>query len=328
MNPKQAIISCVALTAVACRALDFDLLDGWSDAFASTNATWRVQMHGAESAELNWSLVLNKAVVHRGQRTVGASDLAGPIPLTIRTPAIRDGLAGEASLLVQAVSGSEHARVTHPVWILPSDPWTVCRELLRAKALRVFDPSGALIRRLQESSIEPVALRNPVAIAALANGLLIVAEDVSFREYRGLAGALVGAAVGGARVLLPAPREGAMPLPGHADFAGKARPALRMESARALSALDKRLDAEIWPGAASAVSASFRLSADRRQPEAVWGNEVDGWPWLDLDFRESGGRMLAVGWPPARAWDSGPAPRYVRAALLLELSRPPKEEKQ
>ena len=313
VRPAAAFAVVLISLAHAAAALDLTLLDLWSDAFPATTTTWRVQ--ASAPAEIGWQLVLGSATVDRGQRTIAHA--AQPIELPVRTPALRAGAPAQATLLITATAGGQSAQVEHAVYLLPADPWTGLRAQLTARPVRVFDPDGTLAPHLREAGAEPVLVRNPAAIAALTNGLLLVGEGVSLRAQRGLVDALVRAASGGARVLLLAPAEGTLPLPGHESLADLPRPALRLDGAQALRALDKRLDTETWPGRPAALTSVCTLSADRRQPEATWAPAADGWAWLDLDYRGSGGgRLLAVGWAPVAAWDQGPAPRHVLAALV------------
>jgi hypothetical protein len=98
--------------AHAAAALELTLLDTWSDTFPATTTTWRVQ--ASAPAEVGWQLVLGSATVDRGQRTV--ADAAQPIDLPVRTPALRDGVPGQATLLITATAGGQSARLEHPVY--------------------------------------------------------------------------------------------------------------------------------------------------------------------------------------------------------------------
>jgi hypothetical protein len=292
-------------------------LDHFSCTFPATTTVWRIQANAAVPVEITWELTLASAVADRGQFLADAAKAGHPLDLPVRIPPLRDGVTGQATLRVQATAGGQSARLVHPVWILTADPWSGLRTALAETALRVLETGEALSAKLNGAGLKATALRNTVAIAALTNGLVLVAEDVSLRAQRGLGEALVRAAAGGARVIVFAPADGTLPLPGHEALNGLPRPALRLAGAAALQQLDKRLDAVVWPGQASAVTASCYLSAERRKPEAEWAAGTDGWAWLDLDFRAGGGgRLLAVGWAPIQAWERGPAPRYVLAALL------------
>ena len=303
-------------------ALQLQPVGQWFDTFAATTTTWRVEIRDAPAAplELGWELSLGGAVVDRGQRTVDAGALAQPAPVPVRIPPLRAGVSGAAMLTVRVAAGGATARLEQPVWILPDDPWEGLRSALNAAPLRVFDPDGTLTTRLREAGLEPAAVRNPSAVAAFTNGLVVVAEGVSLRAQRGLVDALLQAAAAGTRVLLLAPADGALALPGPDPRGGLWRPAIRTEGPFALSRIDKRLDVLEWPGARAAVSSSFALSADRRVAEAAWANGAAGWAWLDVDYRaRPGGRLLAVGWAPVAAWDAGPAPRHILAALVREV---------
>ncbi len=314
----SASVCAVLLAVCPARAVDLCLLDHFSCTFPATTTVWRIQANAAAPVEITWELTLASAVADRGQFLADAAKAGHTLDLPVRIPPLREGVTGQATLIVQATAGGQSARLVHPVWILTADPWSGLRTELAKNPLRVFETGEALSTKLNGAGAKVTALRNTAALAALTNGLVLVAEGVSLRAQRSLGEALVRAAAGGARVLLLAPSDGTLPLPGHEALSGLPRPALRLEEgAAALQRLDKRLDANAWPGQASAVTASCVLSAERRKPEAEWAAGTDGWAWLDLDFRAGGGgRLLAVGWAPVQAWERGPAPRYALAALL------------
>ena len=316
-NLFSILVSAVCLAASLARAVDLCLLDHFSCTFPATTTVWQIQANAAASVAITWELTLASAVVDRGQFLVDAAKAGHPLELPVRIPPLREGVTGQASLIVQATADGQSARLVHPVWILTADPWSGLRTELPKNPLLVYENGEALSAKLNGAGVRVTALRNTAAIAALTNGLVLVAEGVSLRAQRGLGEALVRAAAGGARVLLLAPSDGTLPLPGHEAQSGLPRPTLCLAGAVALHQLDKRLDAYAWPGQASAVTASCVLSAERRKPEAEWAAGTDGWAWVDLDFRAvGGGRLLAVGWAPVQAWERGPAPRYALATLI------------
>lgn len=304
------------IACCAAYALDLVLVDDFSDTFPGTTTVWRVKVNAAAPTEFTWHLSLGAAVVDRGHVSADTAMSARSVEFPVRVPPLRDGVTGEAALTVVATSDGQSAKLVHPVWILPVDPWSGLRADLAGRTLWLFDPGRALSARLAEAGLNTTAVRNTAALAALTNGLVLVADGVSLRTQRGLADALVRAAAGGAQVILLAPLDGVIPLPGHDGMADLPRPDVRLGGVAALRQLDKRLDAHFWPGPVPAVSASVVLSAERRQSEAVWSADGTGWVWLEMEFRTSGGRLLAVGWAPTKAWSYGPAPRHVLAALI------------
>lgn len=305
------------LAASAGLAVELDQVDSWSDTFPATTSVWRVHVDSAEPVDLTWELAMGNVVADRGQRWLDASDSGSTVELPVRIPPLRETVAAKATLIVHAATDSDTARLVHPVWILPADPWSGLRGGLTGNPARVVDFDGRLGDVLRAANLEYVPVRNPAAIAALTNGLVVVGEGVSLRSHRGLAEALVRAAAGGTRIVLLAPADGTLPLPGHGSVVDLPRPAVRMEGVSALLDLDQRLDALSWPGVPSAVTSSFTLSAERRQPEVAWSAASDGWTWLELDFRATGGGcLLAVGWAPAGSWNAGPAPRHILATVM------------
>lgn len=318
---KRNFLSFIMVMALLCMgpafANDLSLLDSFSSTFPDTTTVWRVRVTGPAPTELTWELMLGQAVADRGQRLLDPAADGQPVALPVRIPPLREGVAMQAVLSVRAVGGGQSARLEHPVWILPTDAWEGLRGILSRTPVWACDLDGGLSARLREAGVFVAGIRNPAAIAVLTNGLVLVSEGVSLRAQRGLADALIRAAAGGARVIWLAPSDGTVPLPGHEMLSGLPRPAVRMEGLTALQKLDKRLDVFAWPGRPTAAMSSFAISADRRQPEAMWSADAQGWAWLDLDYRAvSGGRMLVVGWAPRRDWEISPAPRHILAALV------------
>lgn len=316
-GPRQLAMAVCLLVACPALAIDLRLLDGFSGTFPATTTVWRVAANADASIVLTWELMLSSAVVDRGQLLADVGAIGQAIDIAVRIPPLRDGVTGQATLMVQATAGGQSAQLVHPVWILSVDPWSGLRTALAQNPPMLVEDGDTLSTALRRAGVPTTPMRNTSAIADWTNGLILVGEGASLSAQRGLAAALVRAAAGGARVILLAPSEGSMPLPGHEALSGLPRPALRVEGADALLHLDKRLDALVWPGTFPAVASSLRVSAERRQPEAVWTAGADGWAWVDLDFRGSGGgRLLAVGWAPAQAWESSPSPRHILAALI------------
>lgn len=216
-----AVAACL-LAACPVHAVELRLLDCFSGTFPARTTVWRVQANAAASVAFTWQLTLGGAVVDRGRFLSDATKASQPIEIPVRIPPLREGVTGQGTLIIEATVEGQSARLVHPIWILPVDPWSGLRTELARNTPVLFENGDALSAKLSSAGLKTAPLRNATAIVS-----------------------------------------------------------------------------------------SFLISAERRQPEAVWSAGAAGWAWLDLDLRGGGcGRLLAVGWAPAQAWESslGTAP--------------------
>jgi hypothetical protein len=132
------------------------------------------------------------------------------------------------------------------------------------------------------------------------------------------------AAAAGRRVVLLAPAEGSLTVPG---TRGDGLPdsgipsELRFARRHVITELDKRLDARAWPGSNNTVPASrFLLESYRSRVEATVSDESRAWPWLEVRFPESDGVLVMCGFRVIKHWNGGPTPRFLLIRLFEALS--------
>ena len=197
------------------------------------------------------------------------------------------------------------------------------REFQEELGIRIFDPEGETARVLRENRVpfEEVALVD--AIGMLRDGLLIIGEGVSFRDYRGLAGASLAAAARGVPVLCLASTGGTVPLPNLVTDERGGSEGLLFRRESWIRSLDKRLDALAWPGpAGERIQASgISLEVDGKRVAATISRGSEGWPFVEVAPQDGGATWIFCGLAVVSRWDDGPTPRYLLAQLLAYLSK-------
>lgn len=278
------------------------LAEEWSDVFAGTHHVFHAVTPGGPAS---WSFSVGGAVVARG-------DLAANGEIALDMPATKPGVILDASLVLEAGGKT----VSHRLWIFPADPWSETKATLEKAVLRVFDPEGNTIAALHQAGIPYKIVPRATALSE-AGGPILIGEGLSLNEQRGLPAILEQAAVAGAHILCLAPREGYLALPG---LEGERRPTVSLAGTGRIPALDKHLDAAVWPDGPS-VATSWTPDAARRRMEGEWHADTKGWPWLEARW-PNGGRLIYCGVGIMRSWEKTPAARYLLEAMLRDVVPP------
>ena len=287
-----ALWGIVPVAAIAQACSDFN--QPWAALFSEERITFRVN---TEMPVDDWSLVLSGAVVARGR---GAT-------MDVAFPPLRDGLAVAGAIEVQDSAGASKK----PIWLFSRKP------LFPALSnLMVYDPIGSTTPILASNAISHQPIARIEALSQVTNGVLLVGAGISLDEAKGLSPVLFDAAARGVRILWLEPKPGRMKLPGD----DKPSPAvMNFRSTAVISATDKRLRAEDWR-CTNAVASSFHLVGDRRLVELEWSGPGGPWCWLDASW-PSGGRLVVCGVSIVDSWENNPAPRYLLAQWLTDLSK-------
>ena len=315
MKTAWAIWVCWGVAVLAATAAEKNAGLCWLDCgfavFGGTSATWRVEASGARAAEghVVWILEVGGGVVARREQSVHW-DAAAPanMEIAVDLPEARAGVAAEGQLQVALLDESRQplAELKQPVFVFGRDPAAERKQWLRELDLRLYDPSGETVRRLDELGWPHRRSANPAAFAASGGGTLIIGEGCSLRENRGLMDAAIRAAEGGAHVVVLAPADGAFSPPGPAED-GSGPATLRFCGPEFVCELDKRFD--VLPA-----RATFRLGGTRAGAEVAVVSS-GGWAFVEARWPD-GGTLVLVGPGLLDKWETSPVPRHLLVRLL------------
>jgi hypothetical protein len=199
------------------------------------------------------------------------------------------------------------------VWIFPRDPFAGRTRWLKSLEIRLFDPKGTTRDAFNALSIPMQEIHNLTALAQVESGVVIIGEDVSWRDHRALGDILPLVAAKGVPVLCLAPADGAFVLPGTRDAEAPAPRSISLCREDLIARYDKRLDAAAWNSRGELIARRMDITSDRGLVTVEFAAGETGWPWLELEY-SSQGKWIVCGFGVIAHWDASPNARFFLAA--------------
>lgn len=311
-----------------------EVQEPWHAVFGGKEAVFHAAVFAAQDldASLGWSLSAGGSAVQRGESPVSA----GPgrstvVEIRLHIPETKEGVVFPLVLSVSLAGKKESAasaRCDRTLWAFGEDPFANRKEWLKKLNLRLFDPEEKTAEVFDKAGVPFQPINSVDALAGIDDGVLVIGEGVSWKDYRALAELGVKAADKGAAVLFLAPGRGEMSVPGMGEGESAPKPSeIVMKEAAVIGELDKRLDWKGWPPDGKMVSRSLKLKGERGPVTAAVEDGSGGWPWLELRFngghaagKPHGGRLVICGFALVEKWDCGPVPRFLLAGILDSLA--------
>ncbi len=327
--PLLIAITGAALLAVEHSSASADTritpIENWSTAFAGddTRIGMRVISDRAPEGTIHWSHSANQRTLARGEVEVKrAGGVSSTAEFTLRPPELREGVIFETTVTTEFVprgSNEAAASLERTLWLFPRNPLAGKSEWATQLDIELFDPDGNTADQFDDLEPSYRSIRNAASVDdSEQQGILIIGEGASLVRNRSLADSVFNAAAGGRRVVLLAPVDGALPLPGsdgNALLGG-----LRFARRQIIAELDKRLDTQAWPGTDNVVpSRGLLLESHRGRIELAVTDEARAWPWLEVRFPDSKGVLVMCGFTVMEHWKNGPTPRFLLMRLLESL---------
>ncbi len=324
---KRNTIACMILVGCAplfawSNVATLELTHGKTGFFAGDRIAIPVSINAEayDSLRLSWSLHISGFVTARHEHTIQLQQGRATHILEWDLPETRDGITIEGLLRLRLTDlhGNPLDDAKTPLYIFDPNPFAHREKWLTQLQLHVYDPKETTISMLENMDIPFDEIRNPEAFDAAEHGILIIGEGISLRESRGLMDAVFKAAQAGVSVIVLAPADGNISIPGIGQESHANRPAhLSFHSREIIQKLDKRLDSGNWREEESSATSYFQIGAHHSQPEMVV-TKRHGWPWVALDWQNDA-KMRFCGFAIVRDWDASPAPRYLLLAILASM---------
>jgi hypothetical protein len=276
----------------------------------------------AVEGRIQWHYSANQRTLARGEAEIDASE-ATQIAVILRVPEVRDGVIFRTQLTVAYVPARENSAtstLTKTLWLFPEDAFADQRDTLEDRQLLLFDPDGNTAELFAKIELPHRRIRNAIALDDREeHSYVIVGEGTSLVRNRGVAERLLSFAAAGGTVLMLAPSEGVIPMPGEASQKGVenvAQPGeLRFRQHHVIREFDKRLDSEFLPGTGDFAGSKVTLRT-RLNRIGMEVSEDGDWPWFTIEYPETKGRFVFCGFNIVRNWSNGPAPRYLLNRIL------------
>ncbi|MFO0948134.1 MAG: hypothetical protein U1D30_19810 [Planctomycetota bacterium] len=241
--------------------------------------------------------------------------------VALEIPPIQRNLLVESELVLRYDATNPALVLKKPVRIFPDDPFVDRREWLRDLKISLFDPLGRTEEVFQVAKIPFVQVRNLESLAGAREGMVIVGEGVSFRDFPAVRFAMVEAARHGVPVLCLAPAVGGeFPVPGAENSNGVFPAELQFRRQEIIKNLDRRLDWRAWPPDGKVMACGIRLKADRNQVVSAFAEDSEGWAWLEVNYPVPRGKLIVCSFAVIERWNHGPSPRYLFRGMLEKLS--------
>jgi hypothetical protein len=173
--------------------------------------------------------------------------------------------------------------------------------------------TSALFDRL---GIPYASIRTADSLADVKEGVVMVGEGISFKEYRGLAGSMLKAAAGGVSVICLAPAAGEFAVPSANDGNLPVPETMEFLRAGVIRKLDKRLDAAGWAPDGRVMGSGLALKGERGPVLMEVGNNINDWPWVELGYARNHARCVVCGFGIVEKWADSPTPRNLLVKIL------------
>ena len=355
MNKKNIIMAFLLVALViAAFADDANIsiapVEQWSNVFAGKESVFHFAVSSDKSirGRLGWRFSSTGRTIARREIPLAVEpEEVETIEVRVQVPKVKEGVIMQALLSLSVFQeGTKEALADFEkeIWIFPEDPFANRKEWLKNLKIHLFDPEKKTAELFENAEIPFEQTSNIDSFLEITNGVVIIGEGISFRDYRGLSDMMVKTAVKGVPVLCLASADGDMTIPGmgNADLPRPTSMTFRQNDI--INELDKRLDADTWPPDGKVKVSSVILKGERgpvigeiKEARSTGsGQGCDGWPWMELKFgkkrkpvrrapldsaRGRQGRLVICGFGIIEKWESGPTPRFLFARILKYMAR-------
>ncbi len=300
------------------------LREPWSNVFGGKESTFHVSVTGASalSGRLGWQLAAEGRTLARGESVITVSPaVPGEAVLRIPVPEVKPGVILQTRLSLVVLDGArETGRLEKTLWVFPEDALADRREWLKALRLSLFDPVGKTAKLFDGLGIPYSGVRAVDALAEVKDGVIIIGEGVSFKEYRGLAASMFKTAASGVSVLCLAPAGGGVELPATAEGDLPRPDSMEFLRAGVISRLDKRLESSGWAPDGRSATCGMALSGQRGSVLVEAGNDAADWSWIELGYGKNNAKWVMCGFGIVGKWADSPTPRFLLVKVLERVS--------
>lgn len=333
LKPLAAcLIICVASLADA-DDVRITPIENWSTAFAGDEVKvgHRVTSDKSTDGTLRWSHSANQRTIARGEVELQPSgDASATAEFLLRPVELHDGVIFATTIRTEFVPRGKTTPVAsqeRTLWLFPRSPLIGKAEWAKALDIELFDPAGITAKRFDDMKLPYRSVHNVAVLNdPQQHGVLIIGEGVSLLRNRSLAETILQAAAAGRRVILLAPSDGSLPVPGTEGDGlpeGVVPGELRFAREHIIAEFDKRFDVVAWQGTDHTIPSSrFFIESRSSRVEAVVTEQSSAWPWLEVRFPNNRGVLLVCGFQVIQYSDHGPTPGYLLIRILESLCEP------
>lgn len=304
------------------------IAEAWGNLEAGTNAEFHavIQSTAATRGNLQFAVAAGpQPIVRREIEVTVDAGRPAVVPIQFSVPPLKDDVAVRAMLTVAfqpQVAGPNKAvsSIEKTLWFFAANPFANHEASLKDKKIALFDPEGKTQKWFEQAGIPFTLIPRLDAASNIKEGLLIIGEGVSLRDFKSLTDVCLATAARGIPVLCLAIKEGQFRLTDGNDKSLPSPYAMSFRHNDIITNLDKRLDAVAWPPDGIVAARTLAISGDRGLIVGEVLDKTGEWPWVEMAFRNDT-KAVFCQFNIVEKWEAGPAPRYLLAALLEYLSK-------
>lgn len=170
------------------------------------------------------------------------------------------------------------------LWFFAANPFANHEASLKDKKIALVDPEGKTQKKFEQAGIPFTLVPRPDVISNIKEGLLIIGEGLSLRDFKTLTDMCLTTAARGVPLICLAFKDGQFRLIDASDKGLPVPYAMSFRHNDIIINLDKRLDAVAWPPDGIVAARTLAISGDRGPIVADVFNGQSEWPWVELTF--------------------------------------------
>lgn len=297
-------------------------IEKWRTVFENEEYIYHFRVNASQSIVGNagWSLRYGHRIITRGEHAFDAGpNKTGIIKIRIHSPSLKEGIMMPIQFAVVLYSKEEKKALAS--WedtlnVFSRDPFVLNKKWLKSLNIGLFDPEKRTREVFENLSIPFVAQNNKNALSGFEGSLLIIGSGLDFAEYRGLWEEVIDLCSRNIPVLILNPQGGIVDIPGIEGTLLPGPIGIRFLRNEIIHKLDKTLDQEALPPDEQITASHIILKSTRRGVVGEFGVGDKGWPWFEVDFTDTGGKLVLCGFDIIKKIEAGPTPRFLLARLL------------
>jgi hypothetical protein len=317
------LLVCPFSNQVTCLAAEIAIKpsERWNNYFSGQDYVFNygiVSDMGFDGA-IEWRISAEERTILRGENPIQVQPGSdNHFEIKVSLPPVKPGVIRPVDIDVALFMNRSQAVIGHSrrrIWLFHKNPFKGRLSAFKRLNLYLFDPLKETARIFQLNEIPFHPVKRLSDLTELRNVLLIVGEGLSLQQFHGLADILKESASVGNRVVCLALANGQLPIT-HNEQDTILYSAMIFRGREVVKLLDKRLDGGFWPPDGKVIDSRIRLEGQRGRVAGRVVQQGQGWPWVELDFFKSKGKLLITGFSIVAKWDATPTPRYLFRSLV------------
>lgn len=291
----------------------------WRGIFADKVVPYEIILTGKQNsyASLTWRLSSKGRVLSSGQQAIRfGSGNTVTTTLPLQTPPLKQGISIEAQLIIEVADETHSEQKTDyksKLNIYGPDLLLTNRHFYQQLNIQLFDPIGNTAKIFDDLKIPYVARSKAQLVNLTEKRLIVVGAGVALDQQRGLIDTLIEHARNGQRVLILQPITGDFSV---SDLSTNSKIRPSTMSFTDDSVVQSFAQGYDWITNTSKTHGISLLNHRQTVLAQIAKHNRNNWDWLQINFDQSGGKLIICMLLFDRYIDTGPVPQIIFIRLL------------